>query len=53
MIVIKKLFGIIAYVNAREESKKAAIHQGIYIAAIHDDLFELEVPQNFQPKAFQ
>ena len=28
------------------------LEQGLYLAHIHDDLFELEVPADFQPRRF-
>jgi hypothetical protein len=32
--------------------KAQAIGEGLYVARIHDDVFDLEVEQDFQPKAF-
>lgn len=49
----KKLYGILAVVDAPENLKREVLKQGIYLARIHDDLFELQVPETFIPQAFQ
>ena len=48
----KKLFGILAVVDVRENLKQQVLKAGIYLALIHDDLFEIAVPKNFKPKSF-
>jgi hypothetical protein len=32
--------------------RRRVLEQGLYLAQIHDDLFELQVPDNFQPRRF-
>ena len=48
----KKLYGILAAVHIPESLRQRVLEQGLYLARIHDDLFELQVPDNFQPRRF-
>lgn len=48
----KKLYGIVAAIDVSEEMKKEVLEKGLYLALIHDDLFTLKVPKNFQPHCF-
>jgi hypothetical protein len=48
----KKLYGILAAVHIPEALRQRVLEQGLYLARIHDDLFELQVPDNFQPQRF-
>ena len=48
----KKVYGILAYVDAPEDVCRRALEAGLYLARIHDGLFEIEVPEGFQPWAF-
>lgn len=48
----KKLYGILAAVDASPEIQQRVLRQGIYLANIHDGVFEIRVPENFQPQAF-
>jgi hypothetical protein len=48
----KKLFGILAAVDAPEDLRKKVLDEGIYLARVHDGHFELQVPEDFQPRAF-
>ena len=48
----KKLYGILAAVHIPEALRQRVLEQGLYLARIHDDLFELQVPDNFQPRRF-
>jgi hypothetical protein len=48
----KKVYGILAYVDAPEDVCRRAVESGLYLARIHDGLFEIEVPDDFQPWAF-
>lgn len=48
----KKLYGIVAYIDASEEEKNRALKSGLYLANIHDEIFELKVPATFVPKDF-
>jgi hypothetical protein len=48
----KKLYGILAAVDAPEAVRKKVLQEGIYLARVHDGHFELQVPKDFQPHAF-
>jgi hypothetical protein len=47
----KKLYGILAAVDWSEGLKQQALREGLYVARIHDEVFELaETPPDFEPK---
>ena len=48
----KALYGILAAVDIPESLVLPILGQGLYLACIHDDLFELTVPDDFQPRRF-
>ena len=48
----KQLYGILAGVQIPEQVKERILQHGLYVAAIHDEHFTLQVPDNFQPKVF-
>lgn len=48
----KKLYGIIAAVHIPERMRERVLKEGFYLARIHDGQFELEVPNDFQPREF-
>ncbi len=48
----KKLYGILAGVQFPKQMKEKIWEQGLYLAAIHDEHFTLQVSDNFQPKIF-
>jgi hypothetical protein len=48
----KKLYGILAAVDAPEDVREKILQEGIYLARVHDGHFELQVPEGFQPRAF-
>ena len=48
----KSLYGIVAAVDVPEQGKKKVLDAGLYLALIRDDTFQLDVPDNFQPKRF-
>jgi len=50
--VDKTLYGILAMVDAAEDLRQEALSAGIFMAGINDEQFKLEVPKNFQPKAW-
>ena len=39
-------------VDVPEELEKRVLQQGIYLAKIHGDLFELVLPEGFEPRGF-
>jgi hypothetical protein len=48
----KALYGILAAVDIPESLIPQVLGQGLYLAHIHDDLFEMQVPDDFQPRRF-
>jgi hypothetical protein len=48
----KKLYGILAAVNVSDEVRDRVLRAGIYLARIHDESFEISVPDDFQPRAY-
>ncbi len=48
----KKIYGILAAVAGVHEAEKRALRKGLYVARINDEIFELNIPENFQPRAF-
>ncbi len=48
----KKLFGIIACVSGSDESRREAQRAGLFVASIHDEVFELKTPAYFVPRDF-
>lgn len=48
----KKVYGIIATVDTSDQIREKALREGFYLARIHDGQFELEVPSDFQPRAY-
>jgi hypothetical protein len=47
----KKLYGILAAVDWSDDLKQQALREGLYVARIHDEVFELaETPADFQPR---
>ncbi|MFL6202960.1 MAG: DUF3782 domain-containing protein [Thermoanaerobaculia bacterium] len=48
----KKIYAILAAVDAPDSVRDKALREGIYLARIHDGQFELQVPEGFQPRAF-
>ncbi|MFM7449783.1 MAG: DUF3782 domain-containing protein [Leptolyngbyaceae cyanobacterium] len=48
----KQVFGILAAVDMSNALREQALQEGLYVARIQDDVFELTVPENFQPMAF-
>ncbi|MFL6196531.1 MAG: DUF3782 domain-containing protein, partial [Thermoanaerobaculia bacterium] len=48
----KKLYGILAGVDAPRDLQQKVLREGVYLANIHDGVFEMQVPDDFQPRAF-
>lgn len=48
----KKVYGILAAVHVPEDLEKRVLAAGIYLARIHDETFEITVPDSFQPRAY-
>ena len=48
----KKVFGILAAVDMSKEMRARVLMQGFYAAHIREDIFSLDVPDDFEAKAF-
>ncbi|MBE5232086.1 MAG: DUF3782 domain-containing protein [Microcystis aeruginosa PMC 728.11] len=48
----KKLYGILAAVDLSPELREKILQEGFYVARIHDQVFELDIPDNFQPRPY-
>ena len=48
----KTRYGMLVAVDVPEELEKRVLQQGIYLAKIHGDLFELVLPEGFEPRGF-
>ncbi|MBC1190574.1 DUF3782 domain-containing protein [Microcystis aeruginosa BLCCF108] len=48
----KKLYGILASVDLSPELREKILQEGFYVARIHDQVFELDIPDNFQPRLY-
>jgi len=48
----KKLYGVLAVVDAPDDLRREALAAGFYLAGIHDQQFIMETPADFVPKAW-
>lgn len=48
----KKLYGILACVQGSTEVREKAMAAGLFVASIHDEVFELKTPAYFVPRDF-
>ncbi len=48
----KKLFGILAAVTIPDNLRTQALRQGLFLATVKDDVFQLSTPDDFVPRAF-
>lgn len=48
----KKVYGILAAVDVAKGVREKILKEGIYLARIHDEEFDLDVPKGFEPQAF-
>lgn len=48
----KRIFGILAAVDLSAALREQIVREGFYVARIHDTVFELDIPADFQPKAW-
>lgn len=48
----KKVFGILAAVDVSASLRARILKAGCYVARIREDIFELDIPGNFQAKAW-
>jgi hypothetical protein len=48
----KQLYGILAAVDMSPDLREKTLQEGFYVAHIHDQVFELDIPENFQPQSY-
>ena len=48
----KQLYGILAAVDMSPELRQKTLEEGFYVARIHDQVFELDTPENFKPQRY-
>jgi RecB family endonuclease NucS len=48
----KQLYGILAAVDMSPDLREKTLQEGFYVARIHDQVFELDIPENFQPQRY-
>lgn len=48
----KRLYGILAAVDLSPILREKILQEGLYVARIHDQVFELDSPENFCPQTF-
>ncbi len=48
----KKLYGILAAVDMSGQLRQKTLQEGLYVARIHDQIFELDTPEDFQPQIY-
>ncbi|MFM7574817.1 MAG: DUF3782 domain-containing protein [Snowella sp.] len=48
----KQLYGILAAVDMSPDLREKTLQEGLYVARIHDQVFELDIPENFQPQNY-
>jgi hypothetical protein len=48
----KRLIGVLAVVDTRPELEVRLLREGLVLARIRDDVFELQVPEGYEPRAF-
>jgi hypothetical protein len=48
----KQVYGILAAVDLSAALREKALREGVYVARIHDEVFELDIPNDFQPVVF-
>ena len=48
----KQLYGILSAVDMSPELRQKTLQEGFYVARIHDQVFELDTPENLQPQSY-
>ncbi|MCP4660876.1 MAG: DUF3782 domain-containing protein, partial [bacterium] len=48
----KKLFGVLAALEIPDELRSKALKEGLYLATMREDVFEIVPPDDFAPRAF-
>jgi len=49
----KELYGILAAVDLSADLRQQILAEGLYVARIEEDVFALDVPEDFQPRVFR
>jgi hypothetical protein len=42
----------LAAVDMSPDLREKTLQEGFYVARIHDQVFELDIPENFQPQSY-
>ncbi|MGH8547609.1 MAG: DUF3782 domain-containing protein [Methylococcales bacterium] len=48
----KTVYGILAAVDITAALRERVLDEGLYVARIHDNVFEMDTPDDFQPRAY-
>jgi len=48
----KQIYGILAAVDLSAALREKILQEGLYVARIHDQVFELDIPDDFRPKVW-
>ena len=48
----KRFYGILAAVDLSPGLRTKILQEGLYVARIHDQVFELDIPEDFHPQTF-
>lgn len=48
----KTVYGIVAAVDLSPAMREKILREGFYVARIHDNVFEMDTPDDFKPKAY-
>jgi hypothetical protein len=48
----KQLYGILSAVDMSPELRQKTLQEGFYVARIHDQVFELDTPENFHAQGY-
>ncbi|WP_017294699.1 DUF3782 domain-containing protein [Geminocystis herdmanii] len=48
----KQVYGILTAVDMSADVRNKALQEGLYVARIHNDVFKMNTPKNFQPQSW-
>ncbi|MGI0481984.1 DUF3782 domain-containing protein [Geminocystis sp. CENA526] len=48
----KQVYGILAAVDLSAYVRQKILQEGLYVARIHEDVFTLDIPEDFEPKVW-
>jgi hypothetical protein len=48
----KELFGIISALDYTPQIRQETLDAGLYFSVVQDELFQMDIPENFVPKRF-